>query len=109
MEKPTLKIRPFANPFYTLLLVVGVIFLISVCAFGVLTVKMMSPESAGEILAAESGIMYWLDQYGVIILLAELAVLGVLVVAAMASDDYWQKRAASAAGETETEDSKPSS
>lgn len=88
-----MKIRPFANPFYTALLAVGLIFLVTVSAYGVLTVKMMSPESAGEIVAAQSGIMFLLDQYGVTLLLIELAVLGVLTAAAIGSDDYWQARA----------------
>lgn len=86
------KIKPFANPLYTLLLAVGVLFLITVSAYGVLTVKMLAPESAKEIIAAQAGIMYTLDRYGVAILLVQLAVLALLTVGAITTDDYWQAR-----------------
>jgi uncharacterized membrane protein len=73
-----------ANPFYVVLLVVGVVFAITACAYGVMTVRGLDPR-----LADEEGLMALMSQHGLWIMVAELALLGVLMVAAIATDDYW--------------------
>jgi hypothetical protein len=81
------------NPFYGMLVAVGIVFVITACAYGVMTVKMLQPEGAAEVRAATGGLLRWLDQHGMTLLLGELAVLAALTFAAIGTDDYWQRRA----------------
>src|SRR5438094_10014204 len=82
--------RPFANPFYALLLVVGVAFLLTATSYGVLAFRDVQGQSAA---ASGSGLMLFLDRHGAILLAAELAVLIVSSLGAMATDGYWTRRA----------------
>jgi hypothetical protein len=75
------------NPFYIALLPVGVAFVVTACAYGVMMVQALSPRAA-----APSGPIGLMDRHGLAILAAELALLGVLTVAAIASDDFWTRR-----------------
>jgi hypothetical protein len=76
------------NPFYRALLAVGVVFAISACAYGVMTVRGLDPR-----LADEQGLMGLMNQHGLTILVVELVLLGILTVAAIGSDDFWRRRA----------------
>ena len=80
--------KPF-NPFYAGLVVVGTAFAITACAYGVMTVRMLNPRAEGD-----QGLIQFLDDYGLAILIAELALLAVLTFAAIGTDDYWTRRAA---------------
>jgi hypothetical protein len=82
------------NPFYPALIVVGTAFAITACAYGVMTVRMLSPEGAHE-----AGMVQFMDKYGLMILLGELVLLGLFTFAAMGTDDYWTKRAEAASHE----------
>jgi len=75
------------NPFYSALVVVGVLFAITACAYGVMTVRGLEPRNADE-----GGLIGFLDAYGVWVMLAELLVLGILTVAAIGTDEYWTRR-----------------
>ncbi len=76
-----------ANPFYVLAIVVGVTFAITACAYGVMTVRGLDPHAADE-----GGLVGLMDQHGLAIMLVELAVLGVLTVLAIGTDDFWTRR-----------------
>jgi len=76
------------NPFYALLLVVGVVFAITACAYCVMTVRGLDPR------ADEVGLMGVLSEHGLIMLVVELVALGILTFAAIGTDDYWTRRAA---------------
>jgi hypothetical protein len=76
------------NPFYRALLVVGVVFAISACAYGVMTVRGLNPR-----LADEQGLMGLMSQHGMTILVVELVLLGILTVAAIGTDDFGVRRA----------------
>jgi hypothetical protein len=76
------------NPFYALLIVVGVAFAISACAYGVMTVRGLDPQRAEE-----GGLVGMMDQYGLTILVVELVLLGLLTLLAIGTDDYWTRRA----------------
>ena len=78
--------KPF-NPFYPALVVVGTAFAISACAYGVMTVRKLDPM-AGD----DRGLVEFLDEYGLVLLVGELIVLGLLTFAAIGSDDYWTRR-----------------
>lgn len=81
------------NPFYSILLVVGVIFAITACAYGVMTVQLITPAqvSGG---GASGGLVAFLDEHGMILMMAELAILAVITFAAIGTDDFWSRRAA---------------
>lgn len=75
------------NPFYSALVVVGVLFALTACAYGVMTVRGLEPQNADE-----GGLVGFLDAYGVWIMVGELLVLGILTVAAIGTDEYWTRR-----------------
>jgi hypothetical protein len=85
------KRRPFANPFYALLLVVGVAFLLTATSYGVMAFRDVRGHGAEE---SGSGLMTFLDRHGGVLLAAELAVLVVVSLLAMATDGYWTRREA---------------
>ncbi len=78
-----------ANPFYILLVVVGVAFAVTACAYGVMAFAAMK----GAPDAANSGLFQFLDQHGVLVMGAELGLLGLFTFAAMSTDEFWRKRA----------------
>jgi hypothetical protein len=75
------------NPFYLLLLPVGVLFAVTACAYGVMTVRGLDPHQV-----AEGGLLGIMRQHGLIIMVVELSLLGALTVAAIGTDDYWVRR-----------------
>jgi len=75
------------NPFYGALLVVGVVFAITACAYCVMTVRGLEPRPD------EQGLMGVMSQHGLTILVVELVLLGVLTFAAIGTDEYWTRRA----------------
>lgn len=81
------------NPFYPLLVVAGLAFAITACAYGVMTVKMLQPAGAEEVREADAGLLVFLDRYGMTLLLGELGALAVLTFAAIGTDDFWTRRA----------------
>jgi hypothetical protein len=80
VKKPT-------NPFYVALVPVGVLFAVTACAYGVMAVQGLDPHQANE-----GRLMGLMDHYGVLIMVAELALLGILTFAAIGSDDFWTRR-----------------
>jgi hypothetical protein len=84
------KKRPFANPFYALLLVVGVAFLLTATSYGVMAFRDVRGRPAAE---SGSGLMLFLDRHGGLLMAGELAILVVASLLAMATDGYWTRRA----------------
>ena len=82
MSKPKSPV----NPFYVLLVIAGIAFAITACAYGVLTIRGIrgTPETPG--------IMTMLDEHGMAILFIEIAILALLTVAAIGTDTYWIRR-----------------
>lgn len=81
--------RKSSNPFYGLLVVVGVVFTVTACAYGVMTVRGLKPD---ETEATPSGLMTFLDRHGMPLLMGELGVLALTTFLAMATDDFWSRR-----------------
>ena len=81
------------NPFYVVLLAVGAVFAITACAYGVMTVRGLDPQ-----LADEQGLMGLMSRHGLAIMVVQLVLLGVLTVAAIATDDYWMGKQAEVGG-----------
>lgn len=85
-EKKVTAKKP-TNPFYIAALPVGVLFAITSCAFVVMTIQGGDPQRAEQ-----AGLIGLLDKHGVMILVGELAVLGVLTTGAILTDDFWTRR-----------------
>jgi hypothetical protein len=81
--------KPF-NPFYVLLVLLGIVFGVTACAYGVMTVKMSS--AAGVASSLDSPVLAFLNDHGLTLLLVELALLALASFAAMGTDSYWTKR-----------------
>lgn len=89
----TKKTSKFTNPFYPLLVVVGVVFCVTACAYGVMTVKGLQPDTARQ-AATESGqqMMLWLDVNGFKLMMIELGLLAITTVSAIATDEFWERK-----------------
>ncbi|MEQ8786655.1 MAG: hypothetical protein RIC55_10170 [Pirellulaceae bacterium] len=84
------------NPFYVLLMAAGTAFALTACAYGVMAVKMLDPAQVAEEGDSSRFFVETMDQHGMPIMLVELAVIALSTVAAIASDGFWSRRAASA-------------
>ena len=76
-----------ANPFYALVLLAGVAFTITACAYGwmtYLTIQRHTPATAAA--ASQSSLLPLLRQHGSRLLFAELAILSLATIAALATD-----------------------
>ena len=83
------------NPFYGLLIIVGIAFCVTAFAYGVMTVRELQPaESLGQ--SSQSGLkmMNWIDNNGFQLMMVELVALAFLTFAAIGTDEYWTKREA---------------
>lgn len=81
------------NPFYVLLVLTGVAFCVTACAYGVMTVRGL--HAATEIRpATQSGLrlMDWLDKNGFRLMMIEIGILAMFTFAAIATDEFWAKR-----------------
>ncbi len=87
-------IRRF-NPFYPLSILVGIAFLITAAAYGVMALRGASPQLLDG--SDESPLMTFLDKHGVTLFLLELGILTVTTVAAIITDGYWMGNASTAA------------
>lgn len=82
------------NPFYALVVLVGVAFTVTACAYGVMTVRdLRATEPVAEDAPGEP-LMQWLRDNGFRALMIELGILTVTTIGAMATDDYWRRRSA---------------
>jgi hypothetical protein len=80
-----------ANPFYALLVLVGIAFVITACAYGVMTLRAVAPHAH----AADGGnhpLLKFLQTHGSQLLLGEIVVLAIATFAAMGTDDFWTRR-----------------
>jgi hypothetical protein len=75
------------NPFYAILMVVGLAFALTACAYTVMSFRNLDP-----LVESEPGLMTVMEDHGLTILGGELGVLAVLTFAAIGTDDYWTRR-----------------
>jgi hypothetical protein len=83
---------PF-NPFYLILVVVGIAFAITACAYCVMAFRAVAHQQATNTETSSAFLMDFLDQYGIWLMLAEIVLLAIATVGAIGTDDYWRKRA----------------
>jgi hypothetical protein len=78
-----------SNPFCIALVVVGVAFTVTACAYGVMAV-----QQAQRISSHQAGaLVTFLDEHGNQLMMAELGLLAISAIAALGTDDYWVKLA----------------
>lgn len=80
--------RKPSNPFYAVLVVIGIAFSVTACAYMVMTVRGLKPADPAQ----ASGLITFLERHGFTLLMVELGVLALATVLAMATDDYWTRR-----------------
>jgi hypothetical protein len=81
------------NPFYAMLVVVGVAFAVTACAYGVMTVRGLDPHASDE-----QGLVGLMDRHGLAIMAVELMLLALLTALAIGTDEYWSRRTSGGAG-----------
>jgi len=82
--------KKHVNPFYIVLVVAGLVFLLTACAYGVMAVKQLrAPHTLPAQVEADASFVEFMDQHGPKAMLIELAILGVATFAAMSTDRYW--------------------
>lgn len=79
--------RQLRNPFYVLLMVTGVIFTITMCAYMVMTLQLGHQGGRNE--PAQGSLVDILQNHGLTMIIVEIVVLAVCTVAAIATDEYW--------------------
>ena len=80
------------NPFYILSGVLGVAFTVTACAYFVLMLRTNRGEFGWGDEEGEHPLLRLLDQHGLLILLVEVLLIGVVSVAAIVLDHYRGKR-----------------
>jgi hypothetical protein len=73
------------NPFYILLVALGVVFLVTACAYGAMAFRAIAPARAN---VQPHPLTEFLDQHGVIVLGWELGLLAAATFAAMGLDRW---------------------
>jgi len=87
-----------ANPFYSLLVVTGLVFAITAVCYGVMAFREAKQAGVGEAAVAvdnDHALLHWMRRHGEAALLCELGFLAIFTFAAIGTDDYWQRRAQS--------------
>jgi hypothetical protein len=79
------------NPFYPLLVVMGIAFAITASAYCVMAFREVRAPAAME-QAAPHPLIAWMHDNGTTALLTELGLLAIFVVGAITTDSYWQRR-----------------
>lgn len=95
LARPMAFYKKSANPFYALLVVTGIVFVVTACAYGVMS---LTEVRNGQLAHAEvppegHPLNEWLKRHGDTALLSELGFLAVFTFGAIATDDLWQRRA----------------
>jgi hypothetical protein len=83
--------RSTVNPFYFLLILVGIAFFITACAYGVVTFRALRSL---DVDAGGSRLLDWMDQHGMTLIWVELGLLAVGVFGAIWLDSVRESRAA---------------
>jgi hypothetical protein len=99
LQVPAVSVRKCKNPFYTLLIPVGLVFVVTVCAYGFMAHLAVNttPEQAAS--QAQHPLVVWMKHHGTQAVFAELAVLAVLTFAAILTDGWWVNTDERAGGE----------
>lgn len=84
--------RSAKNPFYVLLVILGVAFVLTACAYSVMALKatrQANPRESG----GGAALLEFLNRHGDALMGGELALLAIATVGAISTDRYWMRRA----------------
>ena len=82
------------NPFYVLLVLVGIAFVITASAYSVMAVR---GTDRSESALPQAGLLGFMDRHGDWLLIVEVLLLGLLTVAAMGMDEIGTRQSQTAA------------
>ena len=85
------KVKEPVNPFYVLLVLVGLVFLVTACAYGVMAYRAITPAPGGR--AEPHPLTEFLDHHGIEMMGWELGALAVMTFGAMWLDGRRTRRA----------------
>lgn len=88
------KRRKTFNPFYSLLVVLGVAFVVTACAYGLVLLRSTRPADAMRSGHSQNPLLQLMQRHGQTILFVELGVLLVATVGCITTDNYWERRSA---------------
>ena len=88
--------KKWKNPVYTLLIPAGAAFCLTGVAFGMMAFQQVNAGRAAIEQTESHPLFSWLDSHGMTAMLIELAILAVLTVGAIATDDWWMADSESA-------------
>jgi hypothetical protein len=77
------------NPFYLLLAPVGVAFVVTAFAYGYMAFQQVNAVRTEAAMHESHPLFQWLRSYGDYAMLIELAILAVVTVGAIATEDIW--------------------
>ncbi len=80
------KSKEPANPFYILVVILGVVFLITACGYGTMTYRALAAGGGRDGSAHE--LMTFLDRFGMQLMAGELVLLGAATFGAMGLDRF---------------------
>lgn len=83
------KNNKWKNPFYALLLPVGAGFCVTAFAYGFMAFQQVNATRSTVAQNAGHVLFTWLRSHGTAAIMLELAVLAVLTVGAIATDNWW--------------------
>lgn len=99
------------NPFYVALVILGTLFAITACAYGVMMLVTIRegdvPMTATTPLSEQHPMMLFMDRHGFRLLLWELGLLALAIMLAMTTDTIRERRAAARETGDSTTDGKP--
>lgn len=81
--------KKWKNPFYALLIPVGLAFTITGFAYSFMAFQAVNAGSAGAKLHADHPLFAWLRANGATAMIVQLGILAVLTVGAIATDSWW--------------------
>jgi hypothetical protein len=92
------------NPFYIVLLIAGVTFVVTACSYLVMIVNARDMSLGGQEAPSNKRFVEIVDRYGFAALMIELGVLAGATFAAIGTDEYWTRRAEREARQRKDED-----
>jgi hypothetical protein len=82
------------NPFYVVLVLTGIAFVLTAVPYGILLFRSQHRDPRSPATArSEHGLLAFVDRYGNRLFLGEIVILGVATVGAITTDQYWMRRA----------------
>ena len=83
--------KKWKNPFYALLIPVGAAFCVTGFAYGFMAFQQVNAGRAIVEQSADHPLFEWLQAHGSTAMLVELAILAVLTIGAIGTDDWWMR------------------